>query len=268
MTQRRLLTLGPVGSADDVRRALGQVETSVNRLAEVEAAGLPEKVTALEASDAETDAALIAINNSIEGLNQALLALQASIRPARGTSANTPSSLVSRDGTGSFRAQDIELDGALRVLTEDVTVTDGDVIGTNGDFKATNGNVLALLGDVKSATGQFSAALGYVAGAGGTVTQATNKSTGVTLNKRCGEITLNSASLPANSGIQFLLTNSTVSPSTNMILQHVSGGSVGSYVVGGACGAGSAVITVWNLSAAALAEAIVLRFTVLGSVSV
>jgi hypothetical protein len=39
-----------------------------------------------------------------------------------------------------------------------------------------------LLGSVESA-------VGYSTGTGGTVTQATDKSTGVTLNKRCGQIT-------------------------------------------------------------------------------
>ncbi|NBS24587.1 MAG: hypothetical protein EBS78_11605 [Altererythrobacter sp.] len=40
-----------------------------------------------------------------------------------------------------------------------------------------------------------SGGIGYGTGAGGTVTQATSKSTGVTLDKVCGEITMNNATL-------------------------------------------------------------------------
>ena len=39
--------------------------------------------------------------------------------------------------------------------------------------------------------------IGYTSGLGGAVTQATSKSTGVTLNKPCGTITMHDASLAA-----------------------------------------------------------------------
>jgi hypothetical protein len=52
--------------------------------------------------------------------------------------------------------------------------------------------------------------LGYSAAAQGTVTQLTDKSTAVTLNKSAGRITMNAASLGANSAQNFTLNNSLV----------------------------------------------------------
>lgn len=107
-------------------------------------------------------------------------------------------------------------------------------------------------------------ALGYATGAGGTVTQLTSKSTGVTLNKLCGEITLNAASLNNNTIVSFLLTNSFIAAGDLLLLQHVAGGSnFGRYHLNGRCGAGSATIDVIQYTGGALAEAIVIRFMVL-----
>jgi hypothetical protein len=54
------------------------------------------------------------------------------------------------------------------------------------------------------------AGLGYGTGAGGTVTQATSKSTNVTLNKPCGQITMHNAALAVGESVSFQLTNSLV----------------------------------------------------------
>ena len=55
-----------------------------------------------------------------------------------------------------------------------------------------------------------SGGLGYGVGSGGTVTQATSKSTAVTLNKPCGRITTHNQTLNANATAQFVVNNSTV----------------------------------------------------------
>jgi len=47
-------------------------------------------------------------------------------------------------------------------------------------------------------------------GTGGTVTQATNRTTGVTINKICGNIVTNNASLAAAAEAEFTVTNSKV----------------------------------------------------------
>ena len=96
---------------------------------------------------------------------------------------------------------------------------------------------------------------------GGAVTQATNKSTGVTLNTDSGEITMNAAALAAATVVSFTLTNSTIRARDLLILNHVTTGTRGAYMLNAQCSSGSAVIYVTNISAGSLSEAIVLRFT-------
>jgi hypothetical protein len=102
---------------------------------------------------------------------------------------------------------------------------------------------------------------GYVTG--GTVTQATNKATGVTLNKPSGQITMSNASLAAATIVSFTFTNSTISSADVLVINHVSGGTVGSYTFTAACGSGSATVYVRNATSGSLGEAIVLRYAVI-----
>lgn len=98
------------------------------------------------------------------------------------------------------------------------------------------------------------------------VTQATSKSTGVTLNKRVGKIVMNNATLNAGAEVSFTLTNSTIGADDVMIVIHASAGTAGSYMVqANAMADGSCGITVTNLSGGNLGEAIVLQFRVLKS---
>ena len=106
--------------------------------------------------------------------------------------------------------------------------------------------------------------VGYATGAGGTQAQATSKATAVTLNKLCGEITLNAASLAANTAVSFTLNNSQLAMGDRLVFNHVSGGTFGAYHVDGrVTGAGVATVVVRNLTAGALAEAIVLGFAII-----
>ena len=105
--------------------------------------------------------------------------------------------------------------------------------------------------------------LGYGAGAGGTVSQATNKSTGVTLNAAAGSITMNSATLSATTVVSFTMTNSAVAATDVLVLNHNSGGTPGSYTLNAQAGAGVATINVRNNTAGNLAEAIVINFVVI-----
>jgi len=107
---------------------------------------------------------------------------------------------------------------------------------------------------------------GYVAGEGGTVTQATSKSTGVTLSKKCGQITMNAAALAANTTVTFTLTNTEVVATDIIILNHVSGGSAGSYLLNAQAGSGSASINVRNITGGSLSEAIVIGFAIIKAV--
>lgn len=99
----------------------------------------------------------------------------------------------------------------------------------------------------------------------GTVTQATNKSTGVTLNNRSGAITMNNAALADAATVSFTVTNSTVGANDVVIAVHASAGTAGAYQVhANAMGAGSFAISVRNVSGGPLSEAIVINFVVIG----
>ena len=108
--------------------------------------------------------------------------------------------------------------------------------------------------------------LGYGVGTGGTVTQATNKSTGVTLSESCGEITMNGAALAASTTVSFVLTNTLIEATDTLILNHSSAGTAGSYTLNARAAAGSATIDVRNVSLGSLSEAIVIRFVLIKAV--
>lgn len=100
----------------------------------------------------------------------------------------------------------------------------------------------------------------------GTVTQATNKSTGVALNKATGAITMNGAALAAAAEVTFTVVNTLVRATDLIVVNHASAGTAGAYLVGvAAVAAGSFKITVANVSAGSLSEAIVLSFLVLSA---
>ena len=108
---------------------------------------------------------------------------------------------------------------------------------------------------------------GYITGEGGTVTQATSKATAVTLSKKCGQITMNAASLAADTTVTFTLTNTTIAATDLLVLNHDAGGTAGSYLLNAQCAAGSVSINVRNVTAGALAEAIVIGFAVIKAVT-
>jgi hypothetical protein len=106
--------------------------------------------------------------------------------------------------------------------------------------------------------------LGYTAEGQGTVTQATSKSTAVTLNKPAGQITMNNASLGATTNVTFTLNNTFISTNDILILNVAAGATAGAYNcwVSG-LSAGAASITVRNITASPLSEAVVLNFALI-----
>tara|TARA_R110000823_G_scaffold309843_1_gene434360 strand:+ start:848 stop:1261 length:414 start_codon:yes stop_codon:yes gene_type:complete len=115
--------------------------------------------------------------------------------------------------------------------------------------------------DTLLANSQF----GYTAAAQGAVTQATSKSTGVTLNKSAGQITMNNAALAGSTAVSFTLTNSLISANDVLILNVGAGATAVAYTVyTSSISAGSAVITLRNLTAAtSLSEAVVINFALI-----
>jgi hypothetical protein len=104
---------------------------------------------------------------------------------------------------------------------------------------------------------------GYATGSGGAVTQLTSKATGVTLNKTNGQITMDAANLLAATTVSFTLTNSTIEAGDIIVMNHISGGTLGAYLFNASTAAGSATINVSNWTAGALAQAVVIRFAVI-----
>jgi hypothetical protein len=110
--------------------------------------------------------------------------------------------------------------------------------------------------------------LGYSAAAQGTVTQATSKSTAVTLNKSAGRITMSGVELAANTAVSFTLTNSTISTNDAIIVNVSGGGTAGAYTTYiSSMTSGSAVVTLRNLTASALSEAVIINYAIIHSAS-
>ena len=106
--------------------------------------------------------------------------------------------------------------------------------------------------------------LGYTAAAQGTVTQATSKSTAVTLNKAAGRITMNAASLGATTNVSFTLNNTYLSANDILILNIAAGATAASYNLWvDSLGTGTASITLRNTTAGALAEAVGINFAII-----
>jgi hypothetical protein len=115
-------------------------------------------------------------------------------------------------------------------------------------------------------TGQ---AIGYGKGFGGAVTQATSKSTAVTLNKICGQITMNGAALAANTSVSFTVNNTAVAAATDTIIINIaSGATANSYFVGtGSVSANAFTVHLRNISAGSLSDAVVLNYTIINAVN-
>lgn len=113
--------------------------------------------------------------------------------------------------------------------------------------------------------------LGYAAG-GGSVTQATNRTTGVTLSKLCGQITTHNASLAAEASADFTVTNTLVEIGDVVVVSIQSGSNGGNTAVSvTTVAAGSFVIKVANHNAAsgtAETGAIIINFAVIKAVAV
>ena len=148
--------------------------------------------------------------------------------------------------------------GVISACTSTSMVMVTPVIGAaTGTSLSTTGN------QVISSTGKH----GYATGSGGTVTQATSKATGVTLSKSTGQITLDAAALASDTTVSFTLTNTVIEAGDILIMNHISAGTAGSYLLNAQSAAGSASINVRNITAGSLSEAIVIAFAVIKAVT-
>lgn len=135
-------------------------------------------------------------------------------------------------------------------------------ISTNAYLANTN-----IIGDSAQVTSPTKG-LGYATGAGGAVTQITSASTGVTLNKVCGQITTVALTTAAAAEQVFTVTNSTVDANDVVVVSTTYDGAGTIVVSTKRVVAGAFDIVIANLHAsAALNAAVVVNFTVIKSVA-
>ena len=150
-------------------------------------------------------------------------------------------------GTGSVSVDNIRLDSNTIATTD------------------TNGNLVLS----PNGTGEIhvTGKLGYSSG-GGTVTQATSKTTAVTLNAKSGQITMHNDALADDATAAFTLTNSFIGQYDVVIVNVASVGTVGAYqLTVGAVAAGSCSISVLNVSGGSLSQAIRLNFAIIKGIA-
>jgi hypothetical protein len=201
---------------------------------------------------------------------------------ASGTEIANPNSLIVRTWLGAT---------VVRFgVNNGFSIGSGDTGQTRIDSAGTGGNTFRLLDSSNGITGltvasisgagawtnsnsikssSATAGIGYGTGAGGTVTQGSGsgKATAVTLSKVTGEITLDAANLNADTTVSFVLTNTVIDATDHVLVDHVSGGTLGAYNFAADPATDSATIYVRNITAGNLAEAIVLRVTVIKAVN-
>lgn len=147
--------------------------------------------------------------------------------------------------------------------------------GSSATHAASYGQVVKNTGNEtvagnKSFTGNLlqtgSSQFGYGTGSGGTVTQATSKSTAVTLNKPTGQIAMNGAALAAGATVSFLVNNTSVGSSDTVtvnIYQTFSNDLINYSIQPTIKNAGGGFyIAVKNVAGGSLSEALVLNFNV------
>jgi hypothetical protein len=167
--------------------------------------------------------------------------------------------------TGTFTSPALVTPALGTVASGNISAcTSTSMVLTTPVIGAATGTSLSTTGNqVISGTGKQ----GYATGSGGVVTQITSKATGVTLSKSTGQITLDAAALAASTTVSFALTNTVIEAGDILVMNHISGGTAGSYLLNAQSSAGAASINVRNISLGSLSEAIVIAFAVIKAVS-
>ena len=153
-------------------------------------------------------------------------------------------------GTGSASVDNIKLDSNTIATTN------------------TNGNLVLS----PNGTGEIhvTGKLGYSSG-GGTVTQATSKTTAVTLNAKSGQITMHNGALADDATAAFTLTNSFIGQ-YDVVIINVAGNigvsGIGAYQLTiGDVNSGDCSISVLNVSGGSLSQAIKLNFAIIKGIA-
>lgn len=219
----------------------------------------------LNVTNTASNAASLLLDLQVGGASKASVGLAGNLSITSGSlGASAP--LVS--GTQTWNSGGVTFTGLFMNITD--TASAGGsllidaMVASNSMFSVgKSGNVTAA-GAILSKSS--SGGIGYLfgSGAGGSVTQVTSKATGVTLNTLCGVITMHNASLAAATGVGFTVTNSNVTANDTIIVGIGASATADSYTVTvDAIGSGSFRVSLRNVTAGALGEAVQLRFAVI-----
>jgi hypothetical protein len=210
--------------------------------------------------------------------NNAVLGPTIQTLHSRGATIGTVGALVSGDAIGRWGGAGDDGTGAFILGAEIAFAVDGAVSAgvMPGRISLLTASTVAsdteaLRIDSAQAVWAFSptGGLGYGPasnGTGSTVTQATNKSTAVTLNFVTGQITMNSAALAASTTVTFQLNNTALQADDIILCQVVSGeATAGSYQVWAdkVVAATSAQVNVRNITGGSLSEAVVIQYAII-----
>lgn len=206
------------------------------------------------------------ITDVVAGTEDANVFLQAVVAGVLTTMLQTTSGGISIPGTlGVTGAGSV---GGTFGVTGDVAINTNKLTIAASSGNTVVAGTLGVTGAITSSAAVLSSSasggVGYSTGAGGAVTQATSKSTNVTLNTICGAITMNNQLMTSNGAVVFNMVNSTIGANDVCVMaQGAAGaGTFGSYLIQAQCAAGSANISVRNIGGVSLSEAIVLEFVV------
>ena len=158
---------------------------------------------------------------------------------------------------------------AAKIFDGSVTVDKLFTVGSNNLFIARYTTVAPATAEDFQLLDTTVTGLGFYTGAGGVVSQGntSGKATTFTLDKMCGQITTDIASLAAATIVSATWNNSLIAATDVVIINHKSGGTMGSYTINVACGAGTATLSIRNNTASPLSDNLVLNFVVIKGVT-
>lgn len=154
---------------------------------------------------------------------------------------------IADGGTGASTASDARTNlGLGTIATQDstsVSITGGSISGVT--FTGTFSGITSITSTEFLALER----IGFTTTNGGTVTQTTSRTTGVTLNAPCGQITLVAASISGLDSQEFTLTNSYIAATDIVLVTFGSGLTADHYdVTVTATSTGSCKISIHNVN--------------------
>jgi hypothetical protein len=194
---------------------------------------------------------------------------------------NTLTGTIAQFNTACSDADFLSTSGSATLTNKGIDLATNTVTGTiaqfntacsDADFATLSGSesltnkTISAIGQIKSSS--TTAGVGYATGAGGVVTQATNRTTAVTINNVCGQITTVSATTGDNTFTSFTVNNSVVTAADTIILSLAQPGFNNKYIISAVdVTAGAFKIQTYTPIGVLAAESLTINFSVIKSVN-